>query len=318
MLRYLSIRHLAIIDSLAVEFEPGFNVLTGETGAGKSIVVGAIDLLLGGRASADAIRTGSGFATVESLLETTDNKELIVRREISSTGRTRAFVDNSLVSAATLRTVTTPLIDLHGQHDHQQLLDSSQHMALLDAFAGLSRPLEVVEAAWDRLASARERRDALALDAREREARAELARLTLADINRVAPLPGGGVLLAGERSALSNAERLTELAQRAFDALYEADGAALGQLASVWKRLEELGRLDSSFTNHLGARETVQPVLDDLAVTLRDYVRPWSDRPSACSRSRTVSRRSSGSDASTARRLTTCSRPPPEPRARWG
>ena len=142
MLRFLSIQRLAIIDSLAIEFAPGFNVLTGETGAGKSIVVGAIELLLGTRATADLVRAGADTAVVQAVIEIEENKELIVRREVSSSGRSRAFVDDSLVTAATLRQVTAPLIDLHGQHDHQQLLDPAEHLLLLDAFAGCSAERE--------------------------------------------------------------------------------------------------------------------------------------------------------------------------------
>lgn len=272
MIRYLHIRHLAIIDALALEFEPGFNVLTGETGAGKSIVVGAIELLLGGRASAEVVRTGSECATVESVLETIENKELILKREVSASGRSRAFVDGTLVAASTLRTLTGPLVDLHGQHDHQQLLDPALHLGLLDEFGGLQARVDAVGSAWDALALARQRQEALALDERERRARAELARVTLAEIERVGPRVGEDTELAAERATLANAERLTELAQGAFDALYDADGAALGQLAVVWRRLDELGRLDGTFSAHRGVRDTVQPVLDDLAMVLRTYV----------------------------------------------
>src|SRR5262245_403004 len=117
MLRFLSISRLAIIDAVELEFGPGLNVLTGETGAGKSIVVGAVELLLGGRASADLVRTGEENAQVQAVLEMPDGTERIVRREVSANGRSRAFVDGVLVTNTALREAMLPLVDLHGQHD---------------------------------------------------------------------------------------------------------------------------------------------------------------------------------------------------------
>ena len=137
MLRFLSIRHLAVIDRLELEFEPGLNVLTGETGAGKSILVGAVGLLVGGRASADLVRTGEDSAAVEAIFDTPDGRELIVRREVSSQGRSRASVDGALTTSSALRDLCGGLVDLHGQHEHQLLLDPAAHLDLLDEFAGV-------------------------------------------------------------------------------------------------------------------------------------------------------------------------------------
>ncbi len=130
MLRFLSIQHLAVIDRLELEFEPGLNVLTGETGAGKSILVGAVGLLVGGRASADLVRTGEETATVEAIFETPGGRELIIRREVSAQGRSRASVDGALVTSGALRDVCGGLVDLHGQHEHQVLLDPAAHLDL--------------------------------------------------------------------------------------------------------------------------------------------------------------------------------------------
>src|SRR3954462_847159 len=121
MLRFLRIEHLAVIDALEVEFEPGLNVLTGETGAGKSMLVEAVGLLMGGRASADLIRTGETQASVQAVFDVAEN-ELIIRREVTSQGRSRAFVNDTLVTAAALSQQTAPLVELHGQHEHQTLL----------------------------------------------------------------------------------------------------------------------------------------------------------------------------------------------------
>src|SRR5438552_5689992 len=115
MLRFLRIQHLAIIDSVEIEFDPGFNVLTGETGAGKSILVEAVGLLLGGRATADLVRTGEETATVEAIFES-NGAEMVVRREVTAQGRSRAFVDGGLATATALRDLSTRVIELHGQH----------------------------------------------------------------------------------------------------------------------------------------------------------------------------------------------------------
>src|SRR5690349_5891628 len=146
MLRFLRIRHLAVIDRLELEFGPGFTVLTGETGAGKSILVGAVGLLVGGRASADLVRTGEDLAAIEAIFETADG-ELIVRREISAQGRSRAFVNGELVTSGALRDACGGLVDLHGQHEHQRLLDPSAHLDLLDEFAETSDLRESVATA---------------------------------------------------------------------------------------------------------------------------------------------------------------------------
>src|SRR5215472_9153348 len=137
MLRYLKVRHLAVIDTVEVEFEPGLNVLTGETGAGKSIVVEAVGLLLGGRASGDLVRTGEDVATVEAVFERSGT-DLLVRREITSQGRSRAFIDGTLATAGALKELASSLIELHGQHEHQTLLDPATHLEVLDAFGNLT------------------------------------------------------------------------------------------------------------------------------------------------------------------------------------
>ena len=174
MIRYLAIRNLAVIESVAVDFEQSFNILTGETGAGKSILVEAVGLLLGGRATQDLIRTGEDVATVEAIFETEDGSELIVRREITSQGRSRAFINGALATAAALRDLSNRLVELHGQHEHQQLLDPAQHLALLDAWAGHDTLRNDVAAAFASVRGLREQLDRLRMDDRERAARLDL------------------------------------------------------------------------------------------------------------------------------------------------
>src|SRR5687768_16887936 len=159
MLRFLRIEHLAVIDAVQVEFEPGLNVLTGETGAGKSMLVEAVGLLMGGRASADLIRTGETQAQVQAEFDVADRQAgqtLIVRRDINAQGRSRAFVNDTLVTAAALNDQTSPLVELHGQHEHQTLVDPQSHLHMLDEFAGLAALREEVSEAfraWKRLQS---------------------------------------------------------------------------------------------------------------------------------------------------------------------
>src|SRR5215831_18249727 len=162
MIRFLSVSNLAVIDRLDVEFTPGLTVLTGETGAGKSILVGAVGLLVGGRASADLVRTGEETAAVQAVFERPDGTEVIVRREVSSQGRSRAFVDGALVSGAALRDAAGWLVDLHGQHEHQVLLDPVAHLDLLDEYAGLTGAREEVAARFREWQGLRDQRQRLA------------------------------------------------------------------------------------------------------------------------------------------------------------
>src|SRR5712692_6047902 len=148
MLRFLHVTHLAVIDSAEVEFGPGLNVLTGETGAGKSILVEAVGLLLGGRASGDLVRTGEDAATIEAIFESGDG-EILVRREITAQGRSRAFINGALTTAGGLKELAANLIEIHGQHEHQTLLDPSTHLDVLDAFGQLESLVAPVRAAFE-------------------------------------------------------------------------------------------------------------------------------------------------------------------------
>src|SRR4051812_35812118 len=147
MLRFLRIRHLAVIDSVEVEFDPGLNVLTGETGAGKSILVEAVGLLLGGRASGDLVRTGEESASIEAIFDA-GATEVLVRREVTAQGRSRAFIDGELVTAGALKDLSVRLIELHGQHEHHVLLDPTTHLAMIDHFGGLESLRGTVGAAF--------------------------------------------------------------------------------------------------------------------------------------------------------------------------
>src|SRR3984893_14392746 len=149
MLRFLRIKHLAVIDSVEVEFDPGLNVLTGKAGAGKSILVEAVGLLLGGRASGDLVRTGEDVATIEAIFES-GGEELLVRREITAQGRSRAYINGEMATAGALKDLSGRLIELHGQHEHHTLLDPATHLDVVDAFGGLQRAAGDVAGQFER------------------------------------------------------------------------------------------------------------------------------------------------------------------------
>jgi len=271
MIRYLSVHNLAVIDRLELEFAPGLNVLTGETGAGKSILVGAVGLLVGGRASADLVRTGEDTAAVQAVFEKPDGAEVIVRREVSAQGRSRAFVDGALVTSAALRDAAGWLVDLHGQHEHQVLLDPAAHVDLLDEFAGLTSERDAVAAAFRGWQQVRDERARLAASEQQKALRAEFLSFQLGEIDKGKPQPGEDEELTATRQVLANADRLQRLCTEAYTTLYDGDAAALPALASVWKKLGELASVDPAFTAYLDARDAVKSQLEDLAYFLRSY-----------------------------------------------
>ncbi len=269
MLRFLRIRHLAVIEGVDVEFDDGFNVLTGETGAGKSILVEAVSLLLGGRASADLVRTGEPQTTIEAVFERPGAADLVLRREITSQGRSRCFVDGVLTPVGSLRNLR--LVEVHGQHEHQALLDPLSHLVFLDQYAGLETGVGQIRDLWGALRIARERLERSRMDVRERAAKLELVTFQLSEIRGAAPTSGEDEELAAARARLASAERLERLCQEGYGLLYEGEHAVLGGLAGIWKRLAELGEIDSRFQPYLDARDGIKSQLEDLSDFLRRY-----------------------------------------------
>ena len=310
MLRFLRIEHLAVIDAVQVEFEPGLNVLTGETGAGKSMLVEAVGLLMGGRASADLVRTGETQAHVQAEFDVADlpasakatagppelseggkvgatkdavrketarsaglqaSQAMIVRRDITAQGRSRAFVNDTLVTAVSLSEQTSPLVELHGQHEHQTLLDPQSHLFMLDEFAGLAAARDEVGRAfreWKRLQS---EFDAFQMDEREKAARLDLLTFQVGELDKARLRAGEDEELETARRVLSSADKLQRLSGEAYAALYDSDEAALARLGAVWKRVAELADVDPLFQPHLDARDAIKSQLEDLAETLRAY-----------------------------------------------
>ena len=270
MLRFLRIHNLAVIEAVEVQFEPGFNVLTGETGAGKSIVVEAVGLLLGARASADLVRTGASHAAIEAIFEH-GGAEVIVRRELTSQGRSRSFINGALATAAALRDLSARLVELHGQHEHQALLDPLTHLSLVDEYAELTDLAARVADAWADVRTLREQLERSRMDAREKAARLDLLAFQLGEIEKAAPKAGEDETLAAARQVLASAERIQALCEESYAALYERDGAVLSSLGGIWKRVGELAALDPKFSSYVEARDGIKSQLEDLAFFLRSY-----------------------------------------------
>jgi DNA repair protein RecN (Recombination protein N) len=271
MLRFLRIQHLAVIDSVEVEFDPGLNVLTGETGAGKSMLVEAVGLLLGGRASGDLVRTGEEVAAIEAIFENS-GEELLVRREITAQGRSRAFINGALATAGALKELSSRLIELHGQHEHQTLLDPSTHLAVLDTYGALEPLLTATAAAFDAMQAIQTELTRVQSAVKERDTRTDLVTFQLGELDRAALKdPAEDASLAALRQILSSAERVERLCAESYASLYDSDDAILAALGGVWRRVGELSTLDPKFQPYVDARDGIKSQLEDLAGFLRSY-----------------------------------------------
>ena len=256
MLELLRVRAFAIIDELEVQFAPGFNALTGETGAGKSILVDALHLVLGGRAQADAVRTGAEECEVQALFRPRDaaacdarlqelglpaaGGELVVRRTVHRQGRSRSFVNGALATAAQLQQATRGLLDISGQHEHVGLLDPSLHLDLLDSHAGLGDLRARYVEAFVALSTAESARARLDSDESQRAQRADWLEFQLDELRKADPRPGEDGELQQERRVLAAAEKLRAGAQES-EALLSELGAS-----KAAKRLDELAAIDPS------------------------------------------------------------------------
>jgi len=265
MLRAIRIRNLAVIEAVDVDFSAGFTALTGETGAGKSIVADAVDVLLGGRASADLVRTGQPQASIEAHFDL-DGRPVVIRREIAAQGRSRAFVDGSPVTAAQLRDRAGRLVDLHGQHEQQRLFDPQTHLDVLDDYAGIDRA--AIAASWAELARAREAFRQASMDAKERAARLEWLSFQLSELDSVQPRAGEDDELQAAKTRLMHAERLQRLAREGYDLLVDQDGSAQALLAAVGKRVDELAQIDASFGRFVAERPALTDYITDLGRAL--------------------------------------------------
>lgn len=286
MLTDLTIKNIAIIDTLHVSFPPGMTVLTGETGAGKSIIIDAVNLVLGGRASGDLIRSGTDEASVEALFDLSDaaeaaaelresgvetDGELLVKRTVSRTGRNRVFLNGGLATTAQLGAIVPLLINIYGQHESQTLLRPGDHRDLLDGFGQLLS----ARAAYDQVyADHRHCLEALrSLERDEQEAARRLDLLTFQsqEIAAAALSPGEDDLLEQERQLLAHADRLFQGTQGGYQQLYGDDSALLSRLAEVRRTLADCAAIDPRLVplDEIMVGATLQ--IEDAALALRDY-----------------------------------------------
>ena len=259
MLTELRIRNLAIIDELVISFGPGLNVLTGETGAGKSIIVDALNLVTGGRADAHVVRSGARAAVVEAMFEKvsraaiataealgaeTEEGAILLRRETTAEGKSRAFVGGGGVPLSALRDIGELLVDLHGQHQRRTLLKAGTHLAALDSFAGVAPLRDEVSAACVRTREAAERLERAQRGLESRAAKQELLRFQQRELASADPRQGEEAELLQERSRLSHAARISSLAAEVEELLAEGEASAMERIGRARRALDELAGLD--------------------------------------------------------------------------
>jgi DNA repair protein RecN (Recombination protein N) len=290
MLKFLNIVNFAIISRLRVEFHAGLNLLTGETGAGKSIIVDALSLLLGTRASTEVIRTGERVSFVEGTFELTKehslkvqellsgvgitleaDEDLMIRRELQAGGRSRIFINDRSVSAATLKALQPFLVEIHGQGQQQSLLNARGQLRLLDTFNGCEELLQKVSEAYMRRRGVMESLRSSMSDEIERARTLELIRYQLTELERINPQADEEELLLADKALLAQAERILELNAKAFATLYEQDESVLAQLASIKRWLQDLQAVDARVTAALEAVAAATDTLADVADELRHY-----------------------------------------------
>jgi DNA repair protein RecN (Recombination protein N) len=288
VLTLLRISGFALIDELELPLGPGLTAVTGETGAGKSILVDALGLLRGGRAGADVIRTGREEARVEAILElppgsatrarlVADGREveegLVVRRVIARGGRGRAHLGGGLATAADLASTVAGLIDIASQHDQQSLTDPESQLAILDAFAENQPLRDEMTAAYAARADAAAALAAFSADARARSEREDLLRFQLAELEAAGPAPGEDGALAAERERLKGAEKFLAATARGEETLYAGDGAVAERLAGVARELAPLALLDPGLAPLVERLAEAQAAIEDVARDLGRYAR---------------------------------------------
>ncbi len=284
MLKLLKIKNIALIHDVGLELGPGLTLLTGETGAGKSILIDALGLLLGARASADLIRTGEDQAVVEALIDSrearaaleshglpAEDDEIVIRREVHVSGKGRATVNGALVPVGVLRELAPFVAHIHGQHEPQGLLDPQTHVGLVDHHAGLDAEAAAIGEPFRRLREVESLLESLRRDRRQDERRREMLEYQAVEIEKAALQPGEEDALRQEKKLQANAGRLAELSGEAYAALYEDEAAVLSRLGQLYRKVDDLARIDPRFTPYVEARGAVRAQLDDLALFLRDY-----------------------------------------------
>jgi DNA repair protein RecN (Recombination protein N) len=298
MLARLSVKNLALVEKLAIDFEPGLNVITGETGAGKSILIGALGMLLGERADKKIIRTGEDACTAEALLELEDpapvnavleslglepceGGQLIIRRIVKANGSNQQTINDSPVTIQGLKQLGEVLVDMHGPHDHQSLLNRAAQLAILDAYGRTEKERSAYGTAWTALQAVEERIASLQNDGGDVEGQIDLLQFRVKEIEAMAPVEGEEESVIQEHSTVSHATRIRELGEGITGGLTEAEGAAFDGMASVQKLLDEMAGLlpdatawrDEARTIAIGIKELSASVASRLEAIETDPAR---------------------------------------------
>jgi DNA repair protein RecN (Recombination protein N) len=287
MLRLLRIRDFALIRSLEVEFSAGLNLLTGETGSGKSIIVDALSLLTGERASPDVVRTDAKAAVLEAVFSPDSNKDItglltdaginaeedsiLIHREISSGGRSRIYINNSLATLSLLKSVGELLVDIHGQTERQSLLSLTSHLTWLDRFAANLPKVAEIRSLYHNIQELAAELESLQIDEQERLRKLDILRFQLEEIRRAKLQPGEIEQLQNERKILSNKERILSLANEGHELLYESTPSLISQNSRLVKIAQELENFDPSWITQREALQDCLYKLEDIAYIFRDY-----------------------------------------------
>ena len=296
MLTDLTIKNVAIIDTLHITFKSGLTVLTGETGAGKSIIIDAVGLVMGSRASSDLIRSGEEEAVVEALFDISAlpeirqqlieagfdaTDELLIKRSLSRGGRNRIFINGGMATLALLVDIAPRLINIYGQHDSQTLLKPENHLRLLDAYASIGEQRQKFTNAFNRVSAVRDQLSVFEQAEREAERRTDLLSYQSEEIAKAALKLGEEELLEEQQRLLASAEKLGGVSGEAFERLYGGEGALLGQLRRISSSIAELSTIDHSLQETAAAIEGAYLQLEDAATTLRDYASHIESDPAA-------------------------------------
>ncbi len=290
MIVELTVENLAVIERATLALGPGFTVLTGETGAGKSLLVDALELALGGRADSDLVRSGAGRAAVSAVFDLSSRPDLVrlceelgyptedgclyIQRDVLAEGRSTARIGGRMAPISVLRQIGRELVDLHGQHDHQSLLDPDAHGPLLDAFAGepAVAALAEVREAWETAEALRRKLAAVRQSQRDRDRRTDMLRFQIGEIEAVAPKAGEMEELAARFERLRHAERLREAVARALDQMTEGENPARDQLGEALRQAESAARLDPGAAEAAEAVRSALAWTDEAAAALRAYL----------------------------------------------
>jgi len=286
MLKTLYIKNYALIEELSVEFGRGLNIMTGETGAGKSIIIDALSLILGERADSESVRKGAEKAVVESVFDVSDNRrlqkalaendiecgsELIMRREVSVKGQNRCFINDTPSAILLLKHIGDLLVDLHGQHEHQSLLHAETHIDVLDNFGALDGLVNEFGESYRRAMSLLDQIAELQAKEQQLKEKRSLYEFQLNEIDAVNPQAGEEERLEKELVVLENAEKLFGATERLYQALYENDNAIHDQLVLVRNELEMLAAIDRSFEEPKNESASVVAVVNELAKFIQQY-----------------------------------------------